>query len=161
MFWVLTEIVSLHDLSQCLPMVQYAAELNDNIGKFTFTYQYDMKFHLKKQIKPSTLWNVIDNHLWPKCFTDAAKESTFHSGNQSSAYNFCSQRTCDSISEHVPKQNASSNINVPNVTKLGKLKETMPHFQWTFINQHSILNYKNKCSSQSLQFSIKCLTTCC
>ena len=49
-FRVLTEIVALRDSSQCLPMVQYAAELNDNIGKFTFpvTYQYDMKFRLKK-----------------------------------------------------------------------------------------------------------------
>ena len=64
-FRVLTEIVSLHDPAQCLPVVEYAAELNDNIGKFTFpvTYQYDMKFHLKKQIKPSTPWNVIDDHL--------------------------------------------------------------------------------------------------
>ena len=49
-FRVLTETVSLCDPAQCLPMVQYAAELNDNIGKFTFlvTYQYNMKFHLKK-----------------------------------------------------------------------------------------------------------------
>ena len=49
-FRVLTEIVALPDPSQCLPMVQYAAKLNDNIGKFTFlvTYLYDMKFRLKK-----------------------------------------------------------------------------------------------------------------
>ena len=62
---MLTEIVALQDPAQCLPMVQYAVELNDNIGKFTFlvTYQYDMKFCLKKQIKPSIPWNVIDNHL--------------------------------------------------------------------------------------------------
>ena len=55
-FKVLTEIVTLQDPSQCLPMVQYAAELNDNISKFTFlvTYQYDMKFRLKRQIKPQT-----------------------------------------------------------------------------------------------------------
>ena len=59
-FRVLTEIVALRDPSQYLPMLQYAVELNDNIGKFTFpvTYQYDMKFHLKKQIKPSIPWNV-------------------------------------------------------------------------------------------------------
>ena len=45
-FRVLTEIVSLHDPAQCLPIVQFAAEVNDNIGKFTFpvTYQYYMKF---------------------------------------------------------------------------------------------------------------------
>ena len=61
-FRVLTEIVLLCDPVQCLTMVQYAAELNDNIGKFTFlvTYQYDMKFHLKKQTKLSTPWNIID-----------------------------------------------------------------------------------------------------
>ena len=94
-FRVLTEIVTLCDPSQCLPMVQYAAELNDNIGKFTFpvTYQYDMKFRLKKQIKPQTPWNVIDNHLWSKCFSGAAKE-TYHHNNQP-GNNFCSQRTCD------------------------------------------------------------------
>ena len=56
-FRVLTEIFALRDQSQCLPIVQYVAELNDNIGKFTFlvTYQYDIKFYLKKQIKPSWL----------------------------------------------------------------------------------------------------------
>ena len=47
-FRVLTKIVALCDPSQCLPMVQYAVELNDNTGKFTFpvAYQYDMKFRL-------------------------------------------------------------------------------------------------------------------
>ena len=96
-FWVLTEIVALRDPSQCLPMVQYAAELNDNIGKFTFpvTYQYNMKFMLKKQIKPQTPWNVIDNHLWSKCFSGSAKD-TYHSNNQASS-NFCSQHTCDNF----------------------------------------------------------------
>ena len=76
-FRVLREVVVLCDPSQCLPMVQYAAKLNDNIGKFTFlvTYQYDMKFWLKKQIKPSTPWNVIDNHLWSKCFSGTAKDN--------------------------------------------------------------------------------------
>ena len=79
-------------------MVQYAAELNDNIGKFTFlvTYQYDMKFHLKRQIKPSTPWNVIDNHLWSKCFSGAAKDTSYHPNQQGGA-NFHSQRTCDNF----------------------------------------------------------------
>ena len=39
-FEVLTKIVALRDPSQCLPMVQYATELNDNIGKFTFLVTY-------------------------------------------------------------------------------------------------------------------------
>ena len=85
----------LCDPSQCLPMVQYAAKLNDNIGKFTFlvTYQYDMKFWLKKQIKPSTPWNVIDNHLWSKCFSGTAKDN-YHP-NQWEGSNFHSQQTCN------------------------------------------------------------------
>ena len=33
-FRVLTELVTLKWLDQCLPMVQYAAEISDNIGKF-------------------------------------------------------------------------------------------------------------------------------
>ena len=96
-FRVLTKLVALHDPSQCLPMVQYAAELNDNIGKFTFlvTYQYDMKFRLKKQIKPQTPWNVIDNHLWSKCFSGAAKD-IYHTNNQASS-NFHYQCTCDNF----------------------------------------------------------------
>ena len=76
-------------------MVQYAAELNDNTSKFAFpvTYQY-MKFCLKKQIKPSTPWNVIDNHLWSKCFSGAAKDSSFHANSQQEGAIFLSQRTC-------------------------------------------------------------------
>ena len=52
-FRVLTEIVALKWLDQCLPMVQCAAEISDNIGKFMFaaTYSYDIKFRLKKQMK--------------------------------------------------------------------------------------------------------------
>ena len=91
-FRVLTEIVALRDPSQCLPMVHYVAELNDNIDKFTFlvTYQYDMKFHLKKQIKLSIQWNVINNHLWSKCFSGTAKDSSFHTNNQQGSGNICS-----------------------------------------------------------------------
>ena len=79
-------------------MVQYTAELNDNTGKFTFpvTYQYNMKFCLKKQIKPSTPWNIIDNHLWSKCFSGAAKDASYHL-NQQGGSNFHSQRTCDDL----------------------------------------------------------------
>ena len=54
-FRVLTEIVTLKWPDQCLPMVQYAAEISDNIEKFTFVaiYNYDIKFRLKKQMKPA------------------------------------------------------------------------------------------------------------
>ena len=40
-FWVLKEIVALKWPDQCLPMVQYAAELCDNIGKFPFKVSYN------------------------------------------------------------------------------------------------------------------------
>ena len=79
-FWVLTEIVTLRWLDQCLPMVQYAAELCNNIGKFPFQVSYNVKFRLKKQSHPYLPWNEIDNRLWTKCFT-GVKES-----NPSSAF---------------------------------------------------------------------------
>ena len=118
-FRVLTEIVALQDPSQCLPMVQYAAELNDNIGKFTFpvTYQYDMKFRLKRQIKPQTPWNVIDNHLWSKCFSGAAKD-IYHHNNQP-GNNFRSQHTCDDFNyRSCTRSNVNFNPNVPSVSGL-------------------------------------------
>ena len=118
-FRVLTEIVTLRDPLPCLPIVQYAAELNDNIGKFTFpvTYQYDMKFRLKRQNKPQTPWNVIDNHLWSKCFSGAAKD-IYHHNNQP-GNNFCSQHTCDDFSyRFAPGSNVNFNTNVPSVSSL-------------------------------------------
>ena len=63
-------------------MVQYAAELCDNIGKFPFqvSYNYDVKFRLNKQSHPHLPLNEIDNKLWTKYFT-GVKES-----NPSSAF---------------------------------------------------------------------------
>ena len=52
-----------------------------------------MKFHLKKQRKPSTPWDIIDNHLWSKYFSGAAKDTSYHP-NQQGGSNFHSQRTC-------------------------------------------------------------------
>ena len=64
-FKALMEIVALKWPDQCLPMVQYAAEISDNFGKLSFaaTYNYDIKFRLKKQMKPALKWNEIDNSL--------------------------------------------------------------------------------------------------
>ena len=75
-FRVLIEIVALKWPDQCLPMVQYAAELCDNIGRFPFpvSYNYDVKFGLKRQSHPHLSWNEIDNRLRAKCFT-CVKES--------------------------------------------------------------------------------------
>ena len=75
-FRVLTEIFALKWPDQCLPMVQYAAEISDNIGKFSFatTYNYDIKFRLKKQMKPALKWNEIDNSLWTKCFSGSGRD---------------------------------------------------------------------------------------
>ena len=83
-FRVLIEIVALKWLDQCFPMVQYSAELCDNTGKFTFqvSYNYDVKFRLKKQSHPHLPWNEIDNRLWTKCFT-GVKESNLSSAFQS------------------------------------------------------------------------------
>ena len=49
-FRVFIEIVAPKWPDQCLSMVQYAAELCNNIGKFPFqvSYNYDVKFRLKK-----------------------------------------------------------------------------------------------------------------
>ena len=83
-FRVLIEIVALKWPDQCLPMVQYATELCDNIGKFPFqvSYNYDVKFRLKKQSCPNLPWKEIDNRLWMKSFT-GIKESNLFSAFQS------------------------------------------------------------------------------
>ena len=124
-FRVLAEIVALRDPSQCLPMVQCAVELNDNIGKFTFlvTYQYDMKFCLKKQIKPSIPWNVIHNHLWSKCFARVAKESAFHQSTLQGNSNFHSQRACDDFNFKLCTRSKCKfqYIYVPNATEQGTI----------------------------------------
>ena len=79
-FWVLIEMVALKWLDQCLSMVQYAAELCNNIGKFPFqvSYNYNVKFRLKKQSHSHLPCNEIDNRLWNKCFT-GVKESNLSS----------------------------------------------------------------------------------
>ena len=81
-FRVLIDIVALKWPDQCLPMVQYAAELCNNIGKFPFqvSYNYDVKF--KKQSYSNLPWNEIDNRLWNKCFT-GMKESNLSGAFQS------------------------------------------------------------------------------
>ena len=84
-FRVLTERVALKWLDQCLPMVQYVAEISDNIGKFSFaaTCNYDIKFWLKKQLKPALRWNEIDNSLLTKCFSGSGREG-YHAGASTS-----------------------------------------------------------------------------
>ena len=66
-------------------MVQYAAKIPDNIGKFTFvvTYNYDIKFRLKKQMKLALKWNKINNSLWTKCFSSSGRDG-YHPGAPSS-----------------------------------------------------------------------------
>ena len=83
-FRVLIEIVVLKWPDQYLLMVQYTVELCNNIGKFPFqvSYNYDVKFRLKKQSHPNLPWNEIDNRLWTKCFT-GLKESNLSSAFQS------------------------------------------------------------------------------
>ena len=149
-FRVLTEIVAFRDPTQCLPMVQYAAELNDNIGKFTFlvTYQYDMKFHLKKQIKPSIPWNVINNHLWSKCFSGTAKDLSFHTNSQQGGGNFHSQRTCNDFNfRSCTRAKCKFQHKCSKCYKLGT-KHSSP-----FIH-----NFKRKHSGQSSPSSTKCST---
>ena len=61
---------------QCLPMVQYSADINDDAGKFPFgtTYNYDIKFRLRHQANPALPWNYIDNRLWSKCITGGVRD---------------------------------------------------------------------------------------
>ena len=81
-FRVYIEIVALKWLDQCLPMVKYSADINDNAGKFPFgtTCNYDIKFRLRYQANPALPWNEIDNRLWSKCFAGGARDSNFSSG---------------------------------------------------------------------------------
>ena len=76
---VYIEIVALKWLDQCLPMVQYSADINDSAGKFPFgtTYNYDIKFRLRCQVNPALPWNEIDNRLWSKCFAGGVTDSNF------------------------------------------------------------------------------------
>ena len=64
-------------------MVQYSTDINDNAGKFPFStmYNYNIKFHLRRQADPSLPLNEIDNRLWSKCFAGVARESNFSSAN--------------------------------------------------------------------------------
>ena len=85
-FRVLTEIVALKWPDQCLPIVQYVAEISDNRGRFTFAanYNYDIKFRLKKQMKPALKWNKIDNSLWTKCYSGSGRDG-YHTGASSTS----------------------------------------------------------------------------
>ena len=87
-FRVLTEIVALKWPDQCLLMVQYVAEISDNIGKFTFAANYncDIKFRLKKQMKLTLKWNEIDNSLWMKYFSRSGRDSYHTSASSTSAF---------------------------------------------------------------------------
>ena len=82
-FRVYIEIVALKWLDQCLPMIQYSTDINDNAGKFPFgtTYNYDIKFRLRCQVNPALPWNEIDNRLWSKCFAGGVRDSNFSSDN--------------------------------------------------------------------------------
>ena len=82
-FRVYIELVALKWPGQCLPMVQCSTDINDNAGKFPFstTYNYDIKFCLRRQADPLLPWNEIDNRLWSKCFARGTRESNFSSSN--------------------------------------------------------------------------------
>ena len=69
-FRVYIEIVALKWPDQCLLMVQYSADINDNVGTFPFgtTHNCDIKFRLRHQANLALPWNKIDNRLWSKCF---------------------------------------------------------------------------------------------
>ena len=80
-FRVYIDIVALKWPDQCLPMVQYSTDINDNAGKFLFgiTYNYDINFRLRCQANPALPWNEIGNRLWSKCFASGARDSNFSS----------------------------------------------------------------------------------
>ena len=77
-FRVLTEIVSLKWPDQCLPMVQYTAEISSNIGKFTFvaTYNYDIWFRLKKQMRLALSGMKSTTACGPSVFPALAEMAT-------------------------------------------------------------------------------------
>ena len=88
LFRVLTEIVALKWPDQCLPMVQYVAQISDNIGRLTCTatFNYDIKFRLKKQMKQALKWNEIDNSLWTKYFFRSGRDGYHTSASSTSAF---------------------------------------------------------------------------
>ena len=121
-FRVYIELVALKWPDQCLSMVQYSADINDNAGKFPFstTHNYDIKFHLRKQADPSLHWNEIDNRLWSKCFAGGARKSNF------------------STMEPVPSPSVNSSIDVVSVLLLDTTKDNVE--SKSIISQHNQLN---------------------
>ena len=68
-----------------------------------------MKFCLKEQIKPSTPWNLIDNHLWSKCFSiQISREDQIF---------IPKGLVTTSTTSLAPGPSASFNISVPNVSE--------------------------------------------
>ena len=120
-FRILTEIVTLKWPDQCLPMVQYTAEISDNIRKFTFaaTYNYDIKFRLKKQMEPALKWNEINNSLWTKCVSSSGRDGYYPGAPSSTAFKK-NNRTDHkiSISPDVPDLSADSHTNATNTSSL-------------------------------------------
>ena len=147
-FRVLTEIVALKWLDQCLLMVQYAAEISGNIGKFTFaaTYNYDIKFRLKKQMKLALKWNEVDNSLWTKCFflgqAEIATIPVLH--HQLPSREMTEQTTkpaMTSISPDAPDLHADSHTSVTNASNLVTTRESdinsslQDHPHWHQLNK--------------------------
>ena len=97
-FRVYIELVALKWPDQFLPMVQYSTDINNNADKFPFStmYNYDIKFHLRRQADPSLPWNEIDNRLWSKCFARGTRKSNFSSANfcPSSIHSYQNIKTC-------------------------------------------------------------------
>ena len=123
-FRVLTETVSLKWPDQCLPMVQYAAEISDHIGKFTFaaTYNYDIKFRLKKQMKLALKLNEINNSLWTKCFSGSGRDGYHPSAPSSTAFkknDRTDHKTCHDFSfSRCTRSTTDSHTNTTNASSL-------------------------------------------
>ena len=127
-FRVLMEIVALKLLDQCLPMVQYVAAISDNIGRFTFaaTYNCDIKFRLKKQMKLALKWNEIDNSLWTKCFSRSGRDG-YHASSimpSSGLRNQTTEHAMTSTSPDVLDLSADSHINATSVSDMVTTNES-------------------------------------
>ena len=102
-----------------------------HIRKFTFaaTYNYDIKFKLKKQMKPALKWNKINNSMWTKCFSGFGRDGFHHGAPSSTAFKKMTEQITRpamiSTSPDVPDQSADSHTNATNASSLVTTKRNV------------------------------------
>ena len=146
-FRVLTEIVALKWPDQCLPMVQYATGISGNTRKFTFaaTYNYDIKFRLKKQRNWPLSGMRLTTACEPHTFLAVAEMATIlvphHQLPSRRMTEQITRPAMISTSPEVPDPSADSHTNATNASSLVTTKGNVlnsslwGHTHWLQLNE--------------------------